>query len=189
MEAELGDAVSGSGALFARPVSLPTEPTAACDESVSIEVSGKVKSFNYLKGYGFIFDLVRGLDFFVHLSVARASGFAELPVGSMVRGLARLKGERGPIVDRILEVDESTAERAPLSELTWTLAHVRYIDADKETLFLSIGERVPRVLVSASVLAATSFGSSLQLGDRIGIRYREEKAGLLYATALSDLRQ
>lgn len=85
------------------------------DESISSEpgdvreISGTVKWFNVVKGFGFVTVAGSSSDAFLHLSVLRDSGFESLLPGATVRCevAERIKGLQ---VTRILDVDESTAE-------------------------------------------------------------------------------
>jgi CspA family cold shock protein len=81
----------------------------------SREISGIVKWFNAVKGFGFVTVADSSSDAFLHLSILRDSGFESLLPGSTVRCEVadRIKGLQ---VTRILDVDESTAEPDQSSE-------------------------------------------------------------------------
>ena len=91
------------------------------DESMSSEpddvreVSGIVKWFNAVKGFGFVTVADSSSDAFLHLSISKESGFENLLPGATVRCEVadRIKGLQ---VTRILEVDDSTA--APVEPST-----------------------------------------------------------------------
>lgn len=72
------------------------------------EVSGIVKWFNAVKGFGFVTVADSSSDAFLHLSILRESGVDTLSPGATVRCEVadRIKGLQ---VTRILEVDDSTA--------------------------------------------------------------------------------
>lgn len=85
------------------------------DESISgepddlREISGTVKWFNVIKGFGFVTVAGSSSDAFLHLSVLRDSGYDNLLPGATIRCevAERIKGLQ---VTRILDVDDSTAE-------------------------------------------------------------------------------
>ena len=91
--------------------SMPSEP-----DDVR-EITGIVKWFNAVKGFGFVTVADSSSDAFLHLSVLRESGFENLLPGATVRCdvADRIKGLQ---VTRIHEVDESTAAavEAPSAE-------------------------------------------------------------------------
>ncbi len=76
------------------------------------EISGVVKWFNTVKGFGFVTPSDGSNDAFLHLSVLREAGYATLQPGATVRCeiSARSKGLQ---VTRIVNIDESTATPAP----------------------------------------------------------------------------
>jgi CspA family cold shock protein len=85
------------------------------DESISNEpddireISGVVKWFNAVKGFGFVTVADSSNDAFLHLSILKESGYETLSPGATVRCEVadRMKGLQ---VTRIIDVDESTAE-------------------------------------------------------------------------------
>ncbi len=107
------------------------------------EISGIVKWFNAVKGFGFVTVADSASDAFLHLSILRESGFENLVPGATVRCeiADRIKGLQ---VTRILEIDESTAVaiEAPSAEATgqyenlepsgdFVNATVKWFNADK----------------------------------------------------------
>jgi len=77
-----------------------------------IEVSGTVKWFNAVKGYGFVTPLDGPGDVFLHLSALRQSGHEAVEPGTTVTCEA-VKGPKGLQAVRVIEVDASTAVQAP----------------------------------------------------------------------------
>ena len=75
----------------------------------SRELRGSVKWFNVVKGYGFLTPDDGSPDVFLHLSVLRQAGFERLGPGSTVHCEA-VRGAKGFQVQRIIEIDTSTAE-------------------------------------------------------------------------------
>jgi CspA family cold shock protein len=73
------------------------------------EISGIVKWFNTVKGFGFITPSDGSNDAFLHLSVLRDAGVAALQPGATIRCIVSSR-EKGLQVTQILNVDDSTAE-------------------------------------------------------------------------------
>jgi CspA family cold shock protein len=78
-------------------------------EPETIEVSGKVKWFNAVKGYGFVTPSDGSGDVFLHLSALRQSGHEAIDPGTTVLCEA-VRGPKGLQAVRVLDVDVSTAE-------------------------------------------------------------------------------
>ena len=78
------------------------------------EISGVVKWFNTVKGFGFITPGDGSNDAFLHLSVLRDAGVATLQPGATIRCIVSSR-EKGLQVTQILSVDDSTAEPLPAS--------------------------------------------------------------------------
>ncbi len=77
-----------------------------------IEVSGTVKWFNAVKGYGFVTPLDGQGDVFLHLSALRQSGHEIVEPGTTIICEA-VQGPKGLQAVRVIEVDTSTAIQAP----------------------------------------------------------------------------
>src|SRR5665213_23929 len=80
-------------------------------DSVSVELRGKVKWFNAVKGYGFLALDVDNSDAFLHVTTLRQSGHEDLKPGATVL-CAGVRGPKGWQVMKVLEVDSSTAVAA-----------------------------------------------------------------------------
>src|SRR5579885_2642711 len=74
----------------------------------SIELRGKVKWFNAVKGYGFLALEVDNSDAFLHVTTLRQSGYEDLKPGATVI-CSGVRGPKGWQVMKVLEVDSSTA--------------------------------------------------------------------------------
>lgn len=72
-------------------------------------ISGQVKWYDSVKGYGFVIPDDGGADVMVHASCVRAAGRVMLPEGSRVRMLCG-QGARGLHAQELLEVDEPAPE-------------------------------------------------------------------------------
>ena len=79
------------------------------DNGDLIEISGKVKWFNAVKGFGFVSPVDDSGDIFLHLSCLRQAGYETLDEGvTLVLEVARRP--KGMQAVRILSVDTSTAQ-------------------------------------------------------------------------------
>ncbi len=78
-------------------------------EPETIEVSGTVKWFNAVKGYGFVTPLDGSGDVFLHLSALRQSGHEVVDPGTTVVCEA-VRGPKGLQAVRVLQIDASTAQ-------------------------------------------------------------------------------
>jgi len=76
------------------------------------EISGTVKWFNAVKGYGFVTPLEGPGDVFLHLSALRQSGHEVVEPGTTIICEA-VQGPKGLQAVRVIEVDTSTAVQAP----------------------------------------------------------------------------
>lgn len=76
------------------------------------EISGVVKWFNTVKGFGFVTPTDGSNDAFLHLSVLRDAGFSNLQPGATIDCVVSSRS-KGLQVTRILRVDDSTATPAP----------------------------------------------------------------------------
>ncbi|MEM9781919.1 MAG: cold shock domain-containing protein [Pseudomonadota bacterium] len=76
-------------------------------------ISGRVKWYDAVKGYGFVVPDNGGGDVMVHASCVRNFGMTTLPEGAEVR-LVTSMGARGLHAQELLEVDQTTA--SPLQE-------------------------------------------------------------------------
>lgn len=69
----------GGGGGGARP------PRRMPDPSTAVEVAGKVKWFDEVKGFGFVASNDGGKDIFIHISILRPAGIQHLPDGQAVK--------------------------------------------------------------------------------------------------------
>src|SRR5215831_9937950 len=81
------------------------------DNSASIELRGKVKWFNAVKGYGFLALEADNSDAFLHVTTLRQAGHEDLKPGATVV-CAGVRGPKGWQVMKVIEVDSSTAVAA-----------------------------------------------------------------------------
>ena len=87
---------------------MTTHQGEASGDASTVELRGKVKWFNAVKGYGFLALDIDNSDAFLHVTTLRQSGHEDLKPGSTVV-CAGVRGPKGGQVMRVLEVDSSTA--------------------------------------------------------------------------------
>src|ERR1700722_1781591 len=73
----------------------------------TVELRGKVKWFNAVKGYGFLALDVDNSDAFLHVTTLRQSGHEDLKPGATVT-CSGVRGPKGWQVMKVLDVDSST---------------------------------------------------------------------------------
>jgi len=82
---------------------------AAIPQSVeSSRISGTVKWFNVVRGYGFVSPEDGSPDVFLHMTVLRQAGYEELPPGTTIECVV-VKGAKGMQCLTVEAVDTSTA--------------------------------------------------------------------------------
>src|SRR5437879_12750974 len=80
----------------------------------TVELRGKVKWFNAVKGYGFLALDSDNNDAFLHVTTLRQSGHEDLKPGATVV-CAGVRGPKGWQVMKVIDVDSATAvEIAPI---------------------------------------------------------------------------
>lgn len=79
------------------------------EKNAGSTITGKVKWYDSVKGYGFVVPDGGGADVMVHASCVRSFGRVALPEGATVR-LTVGMGARGMHAQEILELDEAEAE-------------------------------------------------------------------------------
>ena len=82
-------------------------------DSGSVELRGKVKWFNAVKGYGFLALDSDNSDAFLHVTTLRQAGHEDLKPGATVV-CAGVRGPKGWQVMKVIEVDSSTGESRAL---------------------------------------------------------------------------
>ncbi|MDX1483971.1 MAG: cold-shock protein [Alphaproteobacteria bacterium] len=164
------------------------------DESISgepedvREVSGTIKWFNAVKGFGFVTVAESSSDAFLHLSILRDSGFENLLPGATVRCEVadRIKGLQ---VTRILDVDESTAEAVEGSASSaggqyddlepagdFVDATVKWFNADKGYGFVCRSDSERDVFIHMVTLRRSGL-KELEPGQSVKVRIAEGPKG------------
>lgn len=163
------------------------------DESISSEpdeireITGIVKWFNAVKGFGFVTVADSSSDAFLHLSILKESGYETLAPGATVRCEVadRIKGLQ---VTRIIDVDESTAEAVePSDEGTGQFenlessgdfvdATVKWFNADKGYGFVCRSDSERDVFIHMVTLRRSGL-KELEPGQTVKVRIAEGPKG------------
>lgn len=168
----------------------PDEETAGEDQHV---VRGTVKWFNAEKGFGFIVADDGSGDVFLHLSALRQAGLESVSGGATIV-CAVSRGPKGLQVDRVDEVDESTASpvvrrrprsplgydrprHEPLTEVgEFVAATVKWFNPNKGFGFITVDEDSPDVFVHMQTLRRCGL-TTLDSGQEVRVRIGQSAKG------------
>lgn len=159
------------------------------------EVSGHVKWYDAVKGYGFVVPEGGGPDIMVHASCVRAFGKMALSEGAKIR-LRAGQGQRGLNASEILEVDEESVT-APSAETPMQTrpteylgpevdagplvpARVKWFDKQKGFGFVNVFGRDEDVFVHMETVRRCGF-QDLASGEGMAVRTVRGPRGLMVA--------
>jgi cold shock protein len=154
-------------------------------DSGSVELRGKVKWFNAVKGYGFLALEGDNSDAFLHVTTLRQAGHEDLKPGATVV-CAGVRGPKGWQVMKVLEVDSSTAVMAtpkppPVPEGIavgdYIAALVKWYNNERGYGFVTRESAEGDVFVHAAVLRRHGL-ESLTPGQKVMVRIAEGQKGL-----------
>lgn len=151
----------------------------------SVELRGKVKWFNAVKGYGFLALEGDNSDAFLHVTTLRQSGHEDLKPGATVV-CAGVRGPKGWQVMRVLDVDQSTAvvvtPKPPavpdgVAMGDYIAALVKWYNNERGYGFVTREAEDGDIFVHAAVLRRHGM-ESLTPGQKVMVRIAEGQKGL-----------
>lgn len=161
-----------------------TSSPGSMDDGDLVTVTGFVKWFNEIKGFGFVTPDDGAGDVFLHLSCLRSAGYENAPEGAKVT-LEAVRRPKGLQAVRILSMDvsgsphkERSTVRAPFArksayvveaEGDFFMATVKWFNAIKGYGFVSQGEGHPDIFVHIEVLRRQGM-ADLQPGQTVKVR-------------------
>lgn len=169
-------------------IATPTPPNDA-PPSLAVAVTGEVKWFDPVKGFGFIIVDDEGGDILIHHEVLRLSGYDMIYTGASVKCLV-IDAERGRQAEKIISIDNSKAalpERQPrptsimqdIKEISdFVRVTVKWFNRTKGYGFVSMGEGQSDIFIHMEILRLNEI-EDVQPGQPMEVAYGEGPKGLM----------
>ncbi|MEZ5684956.1 MAG: cold shock domain-containing protein [Paracoccaceae bacterium] len=160
-----------------------------------MNVAGKVKWFDPVKGFGFIIDPEGGADILLHANVLRNFGQSTVADNSLIEVIVQ-NTQRGVQAVEVLAIQPPPAEGlVPIETLAETsleeiealpleAARVKWFEKSKGFGFANVFSRPEDVFIHMEVLRRSGF-ADLAPGEAVCLRVVEGKRGRMAAQVLS----
>lgn len=156
-------------------------------------VTGRVKWFDPVKGFGFLIDMEGGHDILLHANVLRKFGQSSIVEEALVEGLA-VQSPRGQQVVKVLSITAPPAagdagaplaalahlSEADLAALPILPARVKWFDRIKGFGFANVFGSKNDVFLHIEILHRSGF-AELYTGEAVGLRVVMADRGLIAA--------
>lgn len=160
----------------------------AIDASDLVEICGRVKWFDVVKGYGFVVPDNGAADVLLHITTVRKDGFGTIQPGTRIV-CAAVRREKGLQVLKILSMDGSNAIRpaerrppgsgidaAPAS--SFQIAIVKWFNRARGFGFLTQGDGTQDIFVHMETVRRYGI-AELRPGESLLVRFGNGPKGLL----------
>jgi len=159
------------------------------------QISGQVKWFDPVKGYGFIVAETGGADILLHANVLRNYGQGSVADGALIEVHVQMT-QRGAQAVEIIEIrppanvtfvlgDDIPADfSANTADLPIEPVRIKWFDKSKGFGFANAFGRPEDIFVHVEVLRQSGF-ADLQPGEAVGLRVIEGKRGRMAIQVLS----
>lgn len=162
-------------------------------EAESFELTGTVKWFSLVKGFGFVAPEQGGDDVFLHLSALRQAGYEGVEQGTTLT-CEVARGAKGLQVVRVVDLDASTAQPAAppqareeagdvphrhpqiVPEGDFVEATVKWFNPSKGYGFITQGEGTPDIFIHMETLRRVGI-SQLMRGQAVRVRIGQGPKG------------